>query len=384
MAGLGYVGLANAIILAQNHAVIGFDVDANKVESINSGDAIKQSMLSPLGINANELQISATNQADVALSGADYVVIATPTDFDVNTGIFDTSSIEIVLTQVLEYCPNAVAIIRSTIPIGYCENIKKTFPETTIIFVPEFLKEGAALSDSLYPSRIIVSPVCDAAQQVAQIFSDAVALDEPKILVCAYNEAESIKLFSNSYLAMRVAFFNEVESYARHHSLNAKNIIDGISMDGRIGSHYNNPSFGYGGYCLPKDTKQLKANFQGVGESLITAIVESNETRKNSIASWIAGKAKGKVGVYRLIMKSGSDNMRESSIVDVATYLQKLGVDIVVYEPLLEGTTIADLPIENDLDAFKSDTDLIICNRYDEILDDVREKVYTPDIFSEN
>ena len=380
--GTGYVGLANAILLSQNNEVIALDVNKEKVEKINN----KQSPIADKEIedflSNKKLNLIATTDKKVAYKNPDYTIIATPTDYDTEKNFFNTSTVESVIKELNEECPQTNIIIKSTIPVGFTKRMKKEYPNLNIIFSPEFLREGKALYDNLYPSRIIVGDTTESAKTFANLLKESAYKKDIPTLFMKPTEAEAVKLFANTYLALRVAYFNELDTYAEMRNLDTKSIIEGVCLDPRIGNHYNNPSFGYGGYCLPKDTKQLKANFKDVPENLISAIVESNDTRKSHIANSIMKKNPNTVGIYRLTMKAGSDNFRASAIQDIVQKLIKNNINVIIYEPTLNENNYNGIKIENNLATFKNDSDVIIANRLEEALNDVTEKVYTRDIYS--
>jgi len=383
IAGTGYVGLSNAVLLSQNNEVVALDIIPEKVEMINKRISPIEDKEITEFFQTKELNLKATTDKKEAYEGAEYVVVATPTDYDPVTNYFNTKSIESVIKDVIEINPKATIVIRSTIPIGYTERIKKEFNYSNIFFVPEFLREGKALLDSLYPSRIIVGDKTVKAEIFANLLRDGAFKETIPLLFTNNTEAEAVKLFANTYLAMRVSFFNELDTYAEVKGLNTKDIIEGICLDPRIGNHYNNPSFGYGGYCLPKDTKQLVANYtiENIPQRLMEAIVDSNTTRKEFIAKRVLEREPKTVGVYRLIMKAGSDNFRSSAIFDVMEMLKPF-VKLVVYEPMAKGDEIEGVEFINDFDEFAEKSDVILANRIDENLEKVKDKVYTRDIYS--
>ena len=382
--GLGYVGVANAAVLAQHCEVVGVDVSVQRVALLNAGKSPIWDQDLPDFLAEGDLNLSATTNLQEALLGSDYVIIATPTNYDEKLNFFDTQSVEDVAAKCVSRAPDACVVIKSTIPVGFVDGLRGKLQSQNIFFSPEFLREGYALYDNLNPSRIIVGDRSEKAKKFAELLKSAAHSKDPALLLTGTREAESIKLFSNTYLAMRVAFFNELDSYAISRSLDSRKIIEGVSFDPRIGTHYNNPSFGYGGYCLPKDTKQLLANFDSVPQNIIRAIVDANTTRKDFLADDIIKRSPGKVGIFRLTMKSNSDNFRQSSIQGLMKRIKAKGIEVVVYEPALEENQFFNSPVLRDLEVFKATCDLILTNRMSPELIDVSDKIYTRDLFGEN
>jgi len=387
VAGIGYVGLSNAVLLAQTNTVIAYDIDSEKVKKVNNRISPIEDAEIEVFFKEKKLNLFATTKPSKAFKSAEFIIVATPTDYDTETNYFNTQTIEFVITEIQAINPSAVIIIKSTVPVGYTQALRKKFTKNKIIFSPEFLREGKALYDNLYPSRIIIGDDSEDAKEFANLLSSSCQKKDVSILFMGSTEAEAVKLFSNTYLAMRVAYFNELDSYSEIHGLDSKCIINGVGLDPRIGTHYNNPSFGYGGYCLPKDTKQLRANYKDVPNNIINAIVDANSTRKDYISDQILKKDPKTVGIYRLVMKKDSDNFRSSSIQGIMKRIKAKGVNVVVYEPVLSvngQSHFFNSEVVENLEEFKEKSDVIVTNRMVKELIDCKDKVYTRDLFNKD